>query len=181
MKIKSNTGRDSIRINGKSIDELPMVAEAHAKQELIKFMKTDRENKIGAIKARYPRASIAYLDSRIEESKLNMKQTLSLRTQEETRISDYMGHISLCRHRDKLIAKLDPSNETDANMIKKLRKEYPLYNVAAMEQQIKQSRQALTAVDEVMQKEQDSIVELKETIVRCQQRDLELKKVDSEA
>jgi len=165
-------GVDSIRIGGQRLDELPLAAGANAKQQLPAFLVTDRENKEMVIRARYPRGPVEYFTARIEECCRNKDQMRLLRGQEEARIAEYNGHISLCRYRDKLIARLDA--DVDVARITKLRREFPPYDVAAMVQQIVQSREALKRVDDVLQKEDDSIAELRDARVRCEQRDAEL-------
>jgi hypothetical protein len=169
------TGLPSMKIGGKSLDELPMVAAAHAVQGLPMFMQTDKENEEKAIRARYPRPSIAYVDSRIAEAKENVFRVGQLRVDEISRINEYTSHIALCEHRDKLIAALDKDKDQEA--IKVLKKQYPPYDVEAMKQQIEQSKEATVRCEEVIQKENDSVAELREARALCLQRDAELRKL----
>lgn len=170
-----SVGLPSMRIGGKTLDELSMVPAAHAKQQLPAFMDTDRENKIAAIKARYPRPAIAYIDSRLREARENIDRIGKLRSDEQQRIDEYTAQIALCKHRDKRIASLDP--DMDSEQIRQLKLQFPPYNVVAMQQQIEQSREALMRCDDVVGRETDSIAELHEARALCLQRDAELKKL----
>ena len=170
-----DVGLPSMQIGGKPMDELPMAAAAHATQGIPAFLKTDKENDERAIRARYPRPSIAYIDARIAEAKENVFRVGQLRLGENERISEYTTHIALCEHRDKLMAELDGVDDWEE--IKSLKKQYPPYDVEAMQQQIKQSQEAMARCEEVIQKENDDVAELREARALCLQRDAELRKL----
>ena len=157
------------------MDELPMAAAAHAMQGIPAFIKTDKANNEEAIRARYPRPSIAYIDARIAEAKENVFRVGQLRLDENTRISEYTGHIALCEHRDRLMVGLD--DVADFEAVSSLKRQYPPYNVEAMRQQIKQSQEATVRCEEVIQKENDSVAELREARALCLQRDAALRKI----
>lgn len=166
------TGRDSIRIDGKRIEELPFVASHHAQAGMPDFLATDRENQIRAIRARFPRPSVGYIDSRLRECRENIQRFLKMQAEETALISEYQGHIALCKHRDRMIAALHP--DRDSARIKDLRREFPPYDVEAMTQQIRQSEESLDRLVEVVRQEQSSIIELHAARALCQQRDAEL-------
>lgn len=164
---------ESIRIGGKKLTNLDMVPAAHAKQQMPVVLKTDRENKIGAIKAKYPKQSALYLRSRITECEENVKRIMGFRDEQSQKISEYKGLIMMCGIRDNTVAALDP--EKDKDQIKTLKLQVPPYNIAAMEQQIIQFKEAIERSDKVIKQEYDSIGEHKEIVALCDQRDLELK------
>ena len=48
------TGLDSLRINGSKIDNLPLGQGEKAKEGLVDFIKTDKENIERVIRSKYP-------------------------------------------------------------------------------------------------------------------------------
>lgn len=167
------TGIDSLRLGGMSIDELPIAEAAITKQQMSSFLKSDKENKVEAIRAKYPKQTIPWIDGAIRECEANIKRIRDLISDQNKMINDYSAQIGLCQHRDKLIRKLD--KEEDKELIKDLNKQFPPYNVEAMQQQIRQCRESIVLSNEVIDKEHDSITELKSLRVKCEQRDRELK------
>ena len=168
------SGLASIRIGGMKLDTLPIAEAAIAKQQWSEKQAEENRNKIEDILGKYPKHSVAYLESRITECQENIKRVRKLKKDQEKLIDDYGTHIALCKHRDTEIAKLDP--EADKDEIKALRLKYPPYDVAAMKQQIKQSKEACLRCDYVVDQENTSISELTGVLALCKQRDGELKK-----
>lgn len=166
-------GVDSIRIQGMKIDNLPMVPSAHVKEQLPKVYQTEKEQKIADIKAKYPKQTVNYLNSRIKECKENIIRVNDFINKLNNDIATYTGQISMCAHRDKLISKLHP--EEDKEEIRELRKQFPLYDVAAMNTQIDQFKDSIDRGHEVIKQENESIAEHREILALCQQRDKELK------
>lgn len=172
---KSNigqTGVESIRIGGRTIDELPIAEAAHAKAGLAEFLKTDHDNKIAAVRAKYPDTPMASIDAFLTECKENLKRTRDFIANIEGRKNEYAGLIGLCKHRDKMIAQLDPV--ANAEEIRGLRKQFPPYDVAAMRQQIKQFEESIEQGHTVCGKEMESINELNKLRIECEMRDKEL-------
>ena len=167
------TGLASIRIGGMKLDTLPIAEAAIAKQQWSEKQAEDTKNKIEAILGKYPKPSVAYLNSRITESQENIQRIRKLKSDQEKMISDYSGHISMCNYRDTELAKLDP--EKDEEAIKDLKRRYPPYNVKAMKDQIQQCKEAMFRCDLVVDAENESIAELSGTLALCKQRDSELK------
>lgn len=169
---KSNigqTGPESIRLGGMSIDQLPIAAAAHAKQSMPDFLKSNRQNKIDSIIGAYPKQSVDWIDGAIRECMHNLNNVRLLIAGQNKMINEYMGQISMCKHRDKLLAKT-----TNKDEIKALKKQFPLYDVKAMKQQVKQCREAINRSDEVIDKEHESIAELRELRAKCVERDEKL-------
>lgn len=169
------TGVESIRINGTTVDNLPLREQAVTREQMPAVRENDRQNQINAIKAAYPEQRVNYLQGCIVECKDNIKRVRELKAGQETMINEYSVHIGLCDHRDRLIAKLDA--EKDKEEIRKLKLQYPPYNVKAMKQQIEQCKEAIIRADVVVDKEFASISELNETIYKCQERDQKLKQL----
>ena len=163
-------GVESMRLGGMSLDELPIAEAAGVSARLPAFLKTQEENTIDAIKGRHPKQTIAWCDGAIRTCELNITNIRRLIGEQRQMITDYTGHISLCKHRDKELAKTDDPDE-----IKEIKKQFPLYDVKAMEQQIQQCNEAIYRSDKVIDQEHASIAEIKELRAKCVKRDEELK------
>ena len=173
---KSNegvTGVESIRIGGMTFDQLPIAEAALTKQQLPGILEDARENKIVNIKAQYPKQTVDWINGAINECNASIKNVRDLIGRQRVMIEEYTGFISLCRHRDKELMKLHDTE--DADKIKALKKQFPLYNVKAMRQQVQQCNEAIYRSDKVIDQEHASISELKELMVKCEKRDVELK------
>lgn len=166
---KGQSGPESLRLGGMTLDQLPIAEAAHAKQAMPDFLKSERQNKVEGIVASYPKQSVAWIDGAVRECTKNLSRVRELVERQNKMINEYMGHISLCRHRDKLLAKT-----FDADAVKELKKEFPLYNVKALRQQVKQCREAINRAEVVIDKEQESISDLRELRVKCVERDEKL-------
>lgn len=169
------TGVASIRIGGMKLDTLPIAEAAIAKQQWSEKQAEEIRNKIEDILGKYPQHTVEYLKARITECQENIVRIRKLKSEQETMINDYAGHIGMCNHRDRELAKLDPERPEDAAQIKKLKIQYPPYNVQAMKQQIDQCKEAILRCDVVVDAENKSIAELNGTLALCKQRDSELK------
>jgi hypothetical protein len=166
---KGMVGVKSIRLGGMSFDELPIGEAARVRETIPEVLKSDLENRIRAIKARYPTQTVAWVDGAIRECEVTIQNVRKLKSDQQQLIDEYTGHISLCVHRDKEIAKTD-----DPEKIAALKKQFPPYNVDALRLQINLSKEAIGRSDEVIDKEHKSISELRELRVRCVKRDVEL-------
>lgn len=167
-------GVESIRIAETKIEDLPLVAGAHAKKGIAAAIENVRLHKIQAIHAKYPAETTAYLDGWLKECQENIQRIQILKGQQSTMINEYTGHISMCKYRDEEIAKLDEDLPGELAQIKLLKKRFPPYQVGKMEDQIGFCKEALERSDEVIEKEFKSIAMLQSRRVLCVQRDLEL-------
>lgn len=167
------TGTESIRIGGQEIGSLPIAEAALAKPQLIIAKRTEKENKIANIRAKYPTQNIDYLKSRVFECQENIKRIQAFKQEQLDSIQQYTGLISQCEIRDREIAKTN-----DKARLKEIRGEFPLYQVDAMKIQIKQYQEAVTKSDEVIAQEYASISELENVLTLCKQRDKELKNIE---
>ena len=178
MKISPNigiTGTDSIRIGGMKICDLPIAENALTRPQIPLAEDTERQSKINDIIAGSPTQRVSYLESRIIECQANVVRISEMKSQQQAMISEYISQISLCKFRDKEIAKIaEDDNERDKK-IKDLNKQFPPYNVEAMEKQIVQSTEAIERADGVIANEYNSIAELRELLGLCQQRDNQLR------
>jgi hypothetical protein len=176
MKETSNIGKsgvDSIRIGGMIMDDLPMAEAAQAKEELPKFIEQERIQNIANIKAEYPKQSVEYLNACINESEDNVRRVSEMRGKETGLINEYTSIISLCEFRDRKL-----SETTNTDEIKQLKKDFPPYNVGAMQQQIIQSTESINRADTVIAKEYTDIAQYRELIGLCHQRDKKLKELE---
>jgi len=177
MKIDNNigiSGVDSIRIGDMKICDLPIAENALARQQIPLVEDTERQNKVNDIIVGSPKQRVTYLESRIVECQANVVRISEMKSQQQSIISEYTSHISLCKFRDKEIEKLVDDEDYDTK-VKELNKQFPPYSVSAMEQQIKQSVEAVERADDVIATEYNSMSELRELLVLCQQRDIQLR------
>ncbi len=183
MRVTPNIGvigADSIRIGGMKICDLPIAECAMAKKQIPLSEDTDRQNKINDVIVGSPKQRVTYLESRIIECRANVVRISEMKSQQQAMISEYSSQISLCKFRDGEIAKISEDDEDRADKIKKLNKQFPPYNVEAMEKQIVQSHEAVERADDVIAAEYNSIAELSELLALCQQRDTTLRSLGAE-
>jgi len=176
-KVSSNIGLvgvESIRIAQTKIEDLPLVAHAHAKQDLPAAIATERQNKIANVHVKYPPEQIAYLDGWLKECRENIERIKVVKIEQSTMINDYTGHISMCKYRDEELAKLSEDIPGELEQIKLLRKRFPPYNVGKMEDQIQMCSEALDRCDGVIEAEFKSIAMLQQRRALCEMRDQEL-------
>lgn len=181
-------GVDSIRIRGKRIEELPLGTGNEAKAQLPLAIEQERLNAIATVNAEFPKHRIDYLLSRVKECEENKDRMHKTIEQLSTMSSEYKGQIKMCEHRDYEIAKLrkahgSPGNTTEVRDagIKALKKQFPPYNVEAMETQIVQNGEGIGRCREVIEAEDASIKEFTEVLTLCRQRDKELTKLGAVA
>jgi len=152
-----------------SFDELPIGEGARVREQIPAVLKTERENAIARIKARYPTQTVAWVDGAIRECEATINNVRKLKGEQQQMIDEYTGHVSLCAHRDKELAKTD-----DPAQIAALKRQFPPYNVDALNLQIRLSKEAIERSDLVIDKEHKSISELRELRTLCVKRDVEL-------
>lgn len=172
MSNEGQTGVQSIRFCGMTVDQLPIAENAIIRQQMPDIIKADRQNTIVNIKAKYPKQSVAWIDGAIRECEDTIRNVRKLKDSQQKMISDYTGLISLCKHRDNELKKTTSEKE-----IKQIKTKFPPYNVKAMKVQIQLSNDAIFRSDDVVDKEHKSISELRELRVECVNRDNELKKL----
>ena len=169
------SGVDSIRIGDMRIEELPIAENAIARQQIPLAEDVERQNKIKGILVGYPKQKVDYLKNRIVECEDNIVKIGEMKSQQSVIISEYTSQITLCKFRDKEIAKITEDDENRDSKIKELFKDFPPYQVDAMEQQIKQSGEAIERADGVIAQEYSSIADMRELKALCEQRDLKLR------
>lgn len=176
-------GVESIRVRGKRVGDLPLGQGNEAVVGLTDARETARMNAINTINATYPKHRVDYLASRIKECQENITRINTSKGEQANMISDYKGHIALCAHRDKEMEKLDEllidggiDEEGHIAQSKILLKNFPPYNVDAMEQQIVQCGEAIDRCDGVIKQENESITEFTDVMAQCRIRDTELAK-----
>lgn len=168
-------GPESVRLGSRRIENLPIAEAAGAKVQIPLVYEADRISKIESVKARYPKASIQYLESRIRECQENIERVINLRNKQQSEISDYTTQLAMCKYREGEIAKISEDDPDRKSKIKGLRQQFPPYDVDAMQAQIVQFNEGCERCDAVIKQEHASIAELSEAIGRCRQRDLEIK------
>lgn len=180
MGSSSNIGQvgvESIRLNGMKVEDLPIGEAARVQPQIELARDTERQNKIANVIAKYPTQRVDYLEGRIREAKQNQENMARLAQTEQQRIMEYQGHIEMCKHRDREIAKLDP--ERDAASIKALKVQFP-YVIDRLEAQIEISKESIDRFNEVVRRESSDIDEMGQVLGLCKQRDLELKNLGAQ-
>lgn len=174
-------GVDSIRLRGQAIEGLPLGQGNQAKEQLPAVIEQERLSAIETVNANYPTHRIDYLVSRINECNENKQRMDRTIAEQHAMISDYKGHIAMCKHRDVLIVGLDgdcKSGKITGDEFKEQRKallkQFPPYDVAAMEQQVVQCHEGIERCNKVKDAEDKSIAEFSEVVALCKQRDKEL-------
>jgi hypothetical protein len=171
------TGVDSIRINSQKIENLPLGQGEKAKEGLVDFIKTDRENKEKAIRSRYPTQSADYLRGAVKEAEVNIKKIKDFRQELRDKIKDYRKLVEDANIRDLELAKYSRENPEDIPKIKELNRKYPPYNIEALNQQIVQFEEGIDSCEKVIEQDYDSISEIRGVLALVEQRDKELKSI----
>lgn len=174
---KGKEGLDSLRINGSKLDNLPLGQGEKAKEGLVDFLKTDKETKENNIRAKYPKVSEEYIRGILREVNHNIKRAKGLKKDLQGKIAEYRTLITQGQIRDSQIEQLNKENPEDAEKIKQLLKQFPPYNIKALEEQVTQFEQSIERCDSVIEKEYESIAEFTKNLALVQQRDRELKAI----
>lgn len=168
-------GPASVRLGGRTIENLPIAEGVRAKAQMPEVYKTDKKNKIAAIKNKYPPGSIPYYRSRDREARDNITRISNYSKTLRGQISEYVAQMSMCDFRDKEIDSISGDDSDRDKKIRDLKLKFPPYDVKAMKQQIKQFEEGIERCDGVIAQENDSIAELREAMGLAKRRDLELK------
>ena len=170
-------GYDSIRINGSKVDNLPLGQGEKAREGLRDFLKTDKQTKENNVKAKYPDVSEDYVKGVIKECKGNIERVKQMKKDLQGKIAEYTVLITQGKIRDSQIELFDKENPEHKEKIKELLKQFPPYNMQALEEQIKQFEESIERCDSVIEKEYESIAEFTKNLALVQQRDRELKAI----
>jgi len=169
------TGVESIRLNGCKVEDLPIAEAARVQPQIALAHDTERKNKIAGVLKKYPTQRVDYLEGRIREAKKNQESMANLALAEQQRIMEYQGHIEMCKHRDREVARLEASKELGADAaIKALKIQFP-YVIDRLEAQIEISKESIERFNKVVQRESHDIDEMGQVLGLCKQRDLELR------
>jgi hypothetical protein len=168
-------GVQSIRIGDMQICDLPIAEGAIAKQQLPLAEDNERQNEINNILAGYPKHKVSYLEGRIREAEANIGKIGQMKNDQQALINEYTSQITLCKFRDDEIARIDDDDPERDEKIKSLFKRFPPYKVDAMNQQIKQSTEAIERATGVIAEEYEAISSMRELKSLCEQRDIKLR------
>ena len=174
---KGKEGFDSLRINGSKLDNLPLGQGEKAKEGLVDFLKTDKETKENNIRAKYPKVSEDYIRGTLKELNNNIKRVKGLKKDLQEKIAEYTMLITQGKIRDSQIAVFDKENPEHREKIKELLRQFPPYNIKALEDQITQFEESIDRCDSVIEQEYGSIAEFTKNLALVQQRDRELKAI----
>ena len=174
---KGQQGLDSIRINGKKIDNLPLGQGELAKSGLADFIETDRETKENNIRAKYPNVTEEYIVATLRGLNANIKKVKSLKKDLKAKVEEYALLITQSEIREAKIEYLNSENPEDAQKIKDLLKKYPPYNIPALKSQVSQFEDSIERCNTVIEQEFESIAEFTKNLALIQQRDREIRAI----
>jgi len=182
---KGEVGVKSIRLNDMKIEDLPMGQGNEAVKGLPEAIENEHQQMIEEVLARYPRVTVEYLDGRIAEAQRSMSDFINTRKKTRTKIGEYRALIQSCEGRktlrevepqiDEIAANPDLEKDQKMRLIRELKQDCAEYDVPSMIEQIAQFEDNIERLDDAIQKENDSIAELRETKGRISIRDSQLK------
>tara|TARA_R110000751_G_scaffold216188_1_gene319534 strand:+ start:224 stop:766 length:543 start_codon:yes stop_codon:yes gene_type:complete len=176
-KNTGQNGLDSLRINGRKLDNLPLGQGEKAKQGLSDFLRTDKETKENNVKAKYPKVNQDYCRGSLKETNNNIKRIKEMKAGLKVKTTEYSQLIKDSYKRDAEIESCKAQFPDDTQKIKDLMKQYLPYNIEALETQIKQFEESIERCNSVIEQEFTSIAELTRVLALVQQRDLELRNI----
>jgi len=109
-------GIESIRIAGMQIQDLPMVASAHAKMQLPLAIDNDRKQKIKTVIKQFPTQTVSYLQGRIKESQANVNDQTVFKAGIAKKIALYEGQKNAVEYGKEQLALLDPDGKIALRM-----------------------------------------------------------------
>ncbi len=174
---KGQEGLDSVRINGKKIDNLPLGQGEVAKVGLADFIETDKETKENNIRAKYPNVTEEYIVGTLRALNANIKRVKSLKKDLKSNIEEYTLLITQSEIREAKMEYLNSENPDDAKKIKELLKKYPPYNIPALKLQVSQFEDSIERCNAVIEQEFQSIAEFTKNLALIQQRDREIRAI----
>lgn len=171
-------GPESIRIDGRKIEDLPLGLGNEAKDGLAGFLKTDKETKENNIRSRYPKQEADYVKATIRDCEQNIDRIKTFKAGLKEQVTDYRNLLADCSFRDKEMEQYNKDNPNDADAMKALRLKYPPYDIDALKQQIIQFEEGITRSDDVIEKDHDSIRAFSQVLVLVEQRDRDILRMD---
>jgi hypothetical protein len=109
-------GIESIRIAGMQIQDLPMVAAAHAKMQLPLALDNARKQKIKTVLKDAPTQKVPYLESRITEAQKNINDQTAFKAQIAQKIAQYQGQKDSVDYGRQQLKLLDPDGKIAQRM-----------------------------------------------------------------
>ena len=167
------TGIESIRLGGKKIENLKVPIEAIiAQRQMQDVIENDRQNKIGEVKAKFPKQNTNFLKSKVEICRMNIRTIKQSIENWQREIISYKGFVMVCQERDKLLKSVINEEER-----KEVECDFPPYKVDALEQQISQFEDSIKLGEATIDREHSSIEELMGVIAQCEERDRQLREL----
>lgn len=169
-------GVQSIRIAGMKVDDLPIAEGAIAKMQLPIAEEEVRKNLIEAIKARYPKQDVMYLQARVAEARGMIARFREQMNRVGGEREKYRILLHDAKEREKKIKAAEKllSGDELKEEIKSLTREYGPWQLEGLRAQIDQFSASIKRFEEVIEREQASIDELTELLGLCRARDKEL-------
>jgi predicted nucleic acid-binding Zn-ribbon protein len=173
------TGVESIRLRGMKIDDLPIAEAARVREQLRKAEEDERQSLIDDIKARYPTQGVAYIESRIRESRGNIARFREQRIRIGGDQEEYRMLLRDTIRRDEKIeaAREQLSGDALGEEIRSLTVEFGPWQRKGLEAQLQQFGESIKRFEDTIGREQESIDQLTELLGQCRARDKELARV----
>jgi len=182
-------GPASLRLAGQKLSELPPQLSAVAAQQMPEFIQTQRTNRVNAILARYPKVSKEFVEGCLREATNNVERFKAARKATQATMDEYQTYMRSNKGEsyhaiepliDKVAARNDLTLDEKIEAIDKLKEGVQPYNGEALWVQISQFRGDVERYDEVIEKERNTILEMKEVAGLLKRRDQEIARVLSE-
>jgi hypothetical protein len=181
---RGEVGVESIRINGYKIANLPFGQSQRVSEQIPLALATEKQQKISDVLARYPRVTREYIDSRLTECIVAIKDFSRVKKETQQKIADFtllaqqqQGE-NFTDIEDELYeigARTDISIDEKKVLIKERRANCAEYDRNSLYTQITQFQENIERLDAAIQAENDSITELKVLLGKLEVRDAELK------
>lgn len=207
---KGVRGPASLRLHGMKVSELPLALRTHVDQEIPAFIESQRRNKVDGIIARYPRGSVPVWEGQIRECQGNIQRMAAAKNDCLREMEAYQELIRNNDGRDaeevdaevaELVAGYWEPHKSNPDLwdaekglpkpgtlvfqqlreqIKALNAQKKPYNDEALWGQLRLFQESRDRYDEVVKKENESILALRQAISLLQQRDAEISRAMSE-
>lgn len=177
-------GVGSIRINGAKLDNLPPHQSRQAQLQLPDAIKAELDQNVANICARYPRVTREYLESRVREAQAAIEDFKQVKQERAASIRELVttakaqtgpSFRDIEPELEAIGKREDLTFEEKKLLIREKRIGCSQYDRGALLEQVQQFQGDIERLDAAIQKENDSIAELKSTLGKIEVRDAELK------
>lgn len=181
---EGEVGIESIRLNGKKLDNLPPHQSRQAQLQLPEAIQAELDQKVENICGKFPRTTKEYVESRIEEARTSIKDFKQVKKDRMQTIKEFVHQAKALKgpsfrdiepELEAIGNREDISFEERKALIREKRLACSQYDRNAMYEQVQQFQEDIERLDAAIQAENDSIADLTSTLGKLEIRDAELK------